>query len=140
MRTENCHILLLMDNFSGHTIEYEPKNITLEYFEPNMTAFVQPCDAGIIRTFKALYRKNFNQRAIDRDEAGDHDIYKIDLLEAMIMAKKAWSEVLRETINHCWAHTLIQPYVVVHSPTWHLYSVSMTGKHWPGKDWLSPQN
>ena len=120
MRTENRHILLLMDNFSGHTIGYEPKNIKLEYFEPNMTPFVQPCDAGIIRTFKALYRKSFNQRAIDRNEAGEREIYKIDLLEAMLMAKKAWSKVSRETIKHCWGHTLIQLYVIqVHLSSWH---------------------
>jgi hypothetical protein len=108
----NRHIILLMDNFSGHTIEYKPTNIVLEYFEPNMTPFVQPCDAGIIWTFKALYRKSFNQRAIDRDEAGEREIYKIDLLEAMSMAQKSWQLVSKETIKHCWGHTLIQPYVV----------------------------
>ncbi len=101
-----------MDNFSGHTIEYKPKNIELEYFEPNMTPFVQPCDAGIIRTFKAFYRKSFNQRAIDRDEAGEREIYKINLLEAMFMARKAWSQVSKATIQHCWGHALIQPYVL----------------------------
>ncbi|KIK80311.1 hypothetical protein PAXRUDRAFT_158989 [Paxillus rubicundulus Ve08.2h10] len=36
------------------------------------------------------------------------DIYKIDLLEALILAKKAWDEVSPETIKHCWDHTQIQ--------------------------------
>ena len=101
-----------MDNFSGHTITYEPKNIELEYFEPNMTPFVQPCDAGIIQMFKAFYHKSFNQHAIDCNEAGEHEIYKINLLEAMFMAWKAWIQVSKETIWHCWGHALIQLYVL----------------------------
>ena len=40
MCAENQHIILLMDNFSGHTIEYKPKNIELEYFKPNMYSHV----------------------------------------------------------------------------------------------------
>ncbi|KIK90742.1 hypothetical protein PAXRUDRAFT_151258, partial [Paxillus rubicundulus Ve08.2h10] len=35
-------------------------------------------------------------------------IYKINLLEALILAKKAWDEVSTETIKHCWDHTQIQ--------------------------------
>jgi len=108
MKQENRHIILLVDNFSGHTISYEPTNIDLERFAPNMTPFVQPCDAGIIRTFKALYRKNFNQHALNQDEAGEQEIYKINLLQALSMARKAWNDIERETIQHCWDHTLIQ--------------------------------
>jgi len=108
MRAENRHILLMIDNFSGHFIEYTPSNIQIEYFEPNLTSFVQPLDAGIIRCFKAHYRGYFCQRAIDLDEAGEPDIYKINLLEGMLMAKKAWYSVTSETIEHCWNHTKIQ--------------------------------
>jgi hypothetical protein len=45
-----------MDNFSGHDVGYDPKNIKIIFFAPNLTAWIQPCDAGIIRNFKALYR------------------------------------------------------------------------------------
>ena len=51
MRNENRHIVLFIDNFSGHNISYKPCNIELEYFEPNLTPFVQPLDAGIIPEF-----------------------------------------------------------------------------------------
>jgi len=108
MRSEGRHILLLIDNFSGHYIEYKPSNIHVEFFEPNLTSFVQPLDAGIIRCFKAHYRANFCRRAIDLDEANEVDIYKIDLLEGMRMAQEAWKEVTAETIQHCWNHTKIQ--------------------------------
>lgn len=99
---------MTLDNFSGHFINYEPTNIQLEYFEPNMTSFVQPLDAGIIRCFKAHYRRAFCERAIELDEAGEEDIYKINLLEAMLMSKAAWNAISQETIENCWKHTGIQ--------------------------------
>ena len=77
-----------------------------------MTSFIQPCDAGIIRCFKALYRRNFCARAIDLDAAGERNIYKLSLLEGMTMAKAAWEAVSAETIQHCWDHTKIQLYVL----------------------------
>ncbi|KIK77589.1 hypothetical protein PAXRUDRAFT_166388, partial [Paxillus rubicundulus Ve08.2h10] len=108
MKQAKRHILLLVNNFSGHLISYEPSNIQLEFFEPNMTPFVQPGDTGIIWCFKALYQCNFSRRAIDLNKAGDREIYKIDLLEAMVMAKEAWCSITPETIQDCWNHTHIQ--------------------------------
>ena len=110
MRAQNRKICLLIDNFSGHGIDYEPRNIQLEYFEPNLTSFVQPLDAGVIRCFKAHYRRAFCIRAIDLDEAGERDIYKINILEAMLMANEAWNAVEPSTIKHCWEHAEIQRY------------------------------
>jgi DDE superfamily endonuclease len=89
---------------------YSHTNIQIEFFKPNMTTFVQPCDASIIRCFKALYRCSLCSRALDLDDAGEHEIYKINLLEAMTMAKKAWNMVASETIEHCWGHSQIEPY------------------------------
>ena len=112
MRKAGCHICLLIDNFSGHTIGYEPRNIRILFFKPNLTPFVQPLDAGVIRCFKAHYRQAFCKRAIELDEAGKHEIYKNNLLEGMIMAQTAWKEILPSTIEHCWAHTGIQRLVL----------------------------
>jgi len=112
MREAGHHICLLIDNFSGHTIGYKPQNIHIVFFKPNLTPFVQPLDAGVIRCFKAHYRQAFCKRAIELDEAGEHEIYKIDLLEGMIMAQTAWKEILPSTIEHCWAHTGIQRLVL----------------------------
>ncbi|KAI6024684.1 hypothetical protein BKA83DRAFT_99321, partial [Pisolithus microcarpus] len=55
------------------------------------------------------YHRSFCARALDLDDAGEVNIYKIDLLEAMTMAKGAWFMVTRETIKNCWNHTRIQP-------------------------------
>jgi len=74
-----------------------------------MTSFVQPCDGGIIRCLKAHYRCEFCLRALEKEEAGERDIYMINLLEAMLMAKEAWTEVTTDTIAHCWRHTKILP-------------------------------
>lgn len=108
MRNQNRKVCLLIDNFSGHYIPYEPKNIEIVFFEPNLTAFIQPLDAGVIRCFKAHYRNAFCMRALDLDEAGEHDIYKVDLLEAMLMAQEAWDSIEATTIQNCWNHTGIQ--------------------------------
>ena len=58
---ENRHVALLIDNAGGHNVTEETKkeltHITLKYFEPNCTSWVQPDDQGIIRAFKAYYRR-----------------------------------------------------------------------------------
>ena len=109
MKDEDHEICLFIDNFSGHKIAYEPQNILLEFFEPNLTLFVQPLDAGIIWCFKANYWKCFSRHAIDLDEAGECNIYKINILKGMLMARDAWADVTQATIEHCWDHTKIQP-------------------------------
>ncbi|KAF9220265.1 hypothetical protein BS17DRAFT_715144, partial [Gyrodon lividus] len=67
-----------------------------------------PCNAGIIHCFKAPYCCSFYSHALDCDAVGEHEIYKIDLLNAMSMAKKARNEITPKTIQHCWNHTQIQ--------------------------------
>jgi DDE superfamily endonuclease len=115
MRAEGRHVLLVIDNFSGHFINYQPSNTQIELFKPNLTSFIQPLDAGIIRCFKAHYRSRLCQRAIDLDEAGEAEIYKINLLEGIMTANAAWKAVTAETVKHCWDHTRIQPCVIVTS-------------------------
>jgi hypothetical protein len=108
LKLKNRQIALTLDNFSGHTIQYQPKNITLLYFEPGLTLYIQPLDAGIIRSFKAHYRRQLCLHAIQQDDAEERDIYKTDLLQAMLMAERAWKSVSPTTIKNCWDHTEIQ--------------------------------
>jgi hypothetical protein len=147
LRLKNRKIALTLDNFSGHEINYEPKNITLIYFEPNMTSHIQPLDAGIIRCFKAIYRREHCLRAIEKDEADDRDIYKMNILESMLMVKRAWSQVSQKTIKNCWDHTKIQrpaipPIVIQRSaPTWNPayadgWDVLM---EWVSESWTLPE-
>ncbi|POW17221.1 hypothetical protein PSTT_00543 [Puccinia striiformis] len=59
-RQEKRHVLLLLDNFSAHLKGLEGlclTNLKVEFLPPNLTSVLQPCDAGIIRAFKAYYRR-----------------------------------------------------------------------------------
>ena len=108
---QNWHICLLLDNFVGHTINYKPTNICLEPFLANLTSHVQPLDAGIIRCVKAHYRKAFCLQAIELDEVGEDNIYKINLLEVMLMVRAAWDAISAKSITNCWNHCGIQKWV-----------------------------
>ena len=54
MRRKNRNILLLIDNAPTYTL-YENtclSNIVIEHLPPNTTVHLQPCDQGIINSFK----------------------------------------------------------------------------------------
>jgi len=72
---------------------------------------VQPCDAGIIRAFKAIYRKIFLLSVVDDLYDGNvrPDLFKIDQKMAMDFAVAAWDEVSTKTIVNCWGHAGIVP-------------------------------
>jgi hypothetical protein len=84
-----------MDNFSGHIpLDQLPnhiqlRNTTVFYLPPNATSKIQPCDAGIIRSFKAYYRRHFNRLLLQRLEDNVADPEKIDILCAIQMAVRA---------------------------------------------------
>lgn len=83
MIAEGRRIVMLIDNFSGHYIAYTPHNICLEYFALNLTAFIQPMDSSVIRTFKAYYRIAMCWHALLLDDASESEIFKFDLFEAI---------------------------------------------------------
>lgn len=91
MRRQGRHVILLCDNASSHK-KFDPEqltNVRVEFLAPKLTAFVQPLDAGIIRCFKAHYRRGFLRKVIERDAAGLRNIYHIDILEGIQLALKA---------------------------------------------------
>ena len=54
MRAQGQNIILLVDNTPTHAL-YENThltNVTIEYLLPNTTAHLQPCNQGIINSFK----------------------------------------------------------------------------------------
>ncbi|GBB96436.1 hypothetical protein RclHR1_27540002 [Rhizophagus clarus] len=66
MRLKGRNILLLIDNAPVHALYegVELTNIKIEFLPPNTTAHLQPCDKGIINSFKAQYRKLLLQNRI----------------------------------------------------------------------------
>ncbi|RPD58656.1 DDE-domain-containing protein [Lentinus tigrinus ALCF2SS1-6] len=111
LRAKGRKILLLQDNFSGHTVPEGLTSIRVENFEPNLTSHVQPNDQGIIHCFKAHYRAKYIERAINHYDSGTtpSSIYDIDILEGMRLADAAWREVDVTTIRHCWRRAGILP-------------------------------
>jgi hypothetical protein len=114
LRNSDQKILLFQDNFSGHIVPNSLTQIRVVNFEPNLTAHVQPLDQGIIHCFKANYRAQFFDRAIDLYETGTtpSKIYDIDQLEAMRLANGAWHAVDSTTIRNCWRKAGILPDVI----------------------------
>ncbi|KAH9453174.1 hypothetical protein Pst134EA_033100 [Puccinia striiformis f. sp. tritici] len=113
-RREKRKVLLLLDNFSAHIKGLQGlclTNLKVEFLPPNLTSVLQPCDAGIIRAFKAYYRRQFPEYAMARYK-GDPDadgttVFNINQLEAMHLARAAWQSVTQKTIANCWRHTAI---------------------------------
>ncbi|PIA12881.1 hypothetical protein COEREDRAFT_34306, partial [Coemansia reversa NRRL 1564] len=75
----------------------------------NLTAHVQPMDAGIIHSMKCKYRYEFLTRAVKHSITNNDDVFAIDQLQAMQLIKLAWLEVTVMTITNCWYKTGIMP-------------------------------
>ncbi|CAG8693520.1 29296_t:CDS:2, partial [Racocetra persica] len=73
IKKSNHNVLLILDGASSHVT-----------------------DTGIIVSFKTHYRRMQLQHALDLDEAGKRDIYKI-----------AWNEISANMIKNCWFHMKI---------------------------------
>lgn len=92
--------------YFGH-ISVELDNIEVLFLPPNTTSKLQPMDAGIIAAFKRRYRRLYIQRAVEIEEAGGTNLYKVDLLTAMQCAKASWNEITANTIHNCFCHTKV---------------------------------
>ncbi len=108
-------VLLILDNFNGHTpVDKIPDHIrlwntTILYLPPNMTLKIQLCDAGIIRNFKAYYRRRFNRAFLQRIEDKVSEPEKVDILGAIQFAVPTWNyEVKPMTIANCFLHYKIR--------------------------------
>ena len=114
MKAQGRHIALITDNAPTHPppekppIEYTgPKppvldHITLFYLPPNTTAWLQPLDAGIIRSLKAGYRCRYVTHIVDFFERTGTAAPKLDVLQVIYMIAAAWDELPTSVIFHCW--------------------------------------
>ena len=77
----------------------------------NLTLHIQPLDARIIRAFKSYYHRLyiFCALALDEVNSSNINIYEIEQLEAMHLARQAWNSVTKTTIQNCWQHAQILP-------------------------------
>jgi hypothetical protein len=102
----NRKVLLLIDNAGSHSIHgLELKNVVIKFLPPNTTSKLQPLDAGIIRSFKAKYRKRFIRFLIEDLEKHSFVKTKLNVLGAIRFVVESWNEVSDNTIKNCWNHT-----------------------------------
>jgi len=66
MKVQNRKVLLFLDNATCHP-HVGLSNVRLIFLPPNTTSITQPMDQGVIRTFKAWYRKSLNALAYSKN-------------------------------------------------------------------------
>lgn len=106
-RLDNCFrqqgrsVLVLLDNAGCHTLDgAQLTNIKLAYIPPNTTSHLQPLDAGIIRAFKAHYRKQLVREFILCAE--EEKPQNVDLRWSLRAIAASWTEVTERCIANCW--------------------------------------
>jgi len=114
MKIQGRRIALITDNAPTQPpperppIEYKRPpppvldHIKLIYLPPNTTAWLQPLDAGIIRSLKAGYRRRFVQYMVDYYEKHGEAAPKLDILQVIYLVAEAWDELPSSVVFHCW--------------------------------------
>lgn len=107
MQRRNIKAKLLIDNAPSHKTTKTYSHVELIFLPENTTAFLQPMDAGIIRAFKAHYKKLLVSKFIDLAEKDEKRI--VDVKQAIIFISYAWQNITEETIRNCSRKTGIIP-------------------------------
>ncbi|XP_031549387.1 tigger transposable element-derived protein 6-like [Actinia tenebrosa] len=107
MKKKRRHILMFLDNASSHgSDDYELSNVTLKFLPPNTTSHLQLLDQGIIRAFKARYKKHLSRSLLSKidDAEGATALCKeITLLDCVNWISKSWTETNPTAITKCFA-------------------------------------
>ena len=96
MHSAGRKVLLLLDNASSHNVEHgiELQATTLRFLPPNTTSVLQPLDQGVIRSFKAHYRKRYYSELLQRMEAckenREETLKGWDIYDAVQTCVDAW--------------------------------------------------
>jgi len=111
MRQRGLKSLLLIDGFSSHRSGFEIlqgqgivlTNVRLEFLPPNTTSVCQPLDQGIIKAFKAHYKRRWLRFQLATYEAGQNPFNNHTILQALRWSVEAWQEGVSDiTIINCW--------------------------------------
>ena len=103
MRAANRNVALLFDNATCHRV-VELSNVRMIALPPNTTSRTQPLDQGVIKSFKAHYRRRLVEWMITRIDntinAGTL-VKTIDKLLAVGWIRDAWFGVSESCIVNC---------------------------------------
>ena len=119
MKKQGRRILLITDNCPSHPLLTEPPQnypedappppvlscVTLCYLPKNTTPFLQPLDGGIIRMFKAGYRRRFATCLVEQFDCTGEAPLDIDILQSIRLISAAWDDIPPHVIFHCWQRT-----------------------------------
>jgi len=98
IQNQNMHMFI--DSAGCHPKVYPKlKKLKTHFFPSNCTAKVQPCDLGIINSFKCHYKKLLSSKKIKCAE--NKVVFNLSLLDSLQMLKKAWDNVTEQTIINC---------------------------------------
>lgn len=105
------NVILLMDNFSAHEsavdeIEKDLKHTTVIWLPPNSTTKYQPLDQGIIRTWKALWKRAWVRYIIDEFDREIDPLSTMTILRAVRWAANMWDQLSPITIANCFKKAL----------------------------------
>ncbi|UYV71281.1 hypothetical protein LAZ67_8002486 [Cordylochernes scorpioides] len=101
---QHRQIILLLDNCGAHPPDMQGlTNTRIAFLPPNTTSMLQPCDQGIIRNFKMIYRTRLMRKYLTAYDAGT--ALTINLKQAVDIISVAWNDVLPATISNCWHHS-----------------------------------
>lgn len=104
MTKQKRHSLMFLDNATSHAKNLKLSNVELRFLPANTTSKLQPLDLGIIRAFKARYRKHLMRHLVANMEKCDtvtELTKKLSVLDAVFWISKAWDETKPETISKC---------------------------------------
>ncbi|XP_023238694.1 tigger transposable element-derived protein 1-like [Centruroides sculpturatus] len=106
--------LLLLDNTPGHSKDLEDNLLedfpwlTVQFLPPNNTSLIQPMDQEVIAGFKKLYIRALFRWYFEACQFSSMMTLKtfwkekFDILEAIWLIQKTWSEVTKQQLNSAW--------------------------------------
>lgn len=91
-------ILLVVDNAPSHPASLaDIGNIKIAFFPPNTTSLIQPCDQGIISTFKSYYLRSTLADLVTVTEENSITVKEywkqFIVKDALNFTKQSWDEV-----------------------------------------------
>lgn len=114
-------VVLLLDNFTAHACPVEAlekdhliPHLHIIWLPPNTTSQFQPMDQGIIRTWKAHYKRTMMRyiiQEIERNVEGGSNPYEfMIMLHAIQWSVGAWVSVKSSTLQHCFSISVVKIY------------------------------
>ena len=101
---QSLNKIMFFDNATSHSHELQLSNVKLSFLPVNCTSKLQPLDLGIIRAFKARYRKMMLSHLISNIEncvTVTELTKQISVLDAINWINKSWNDTNASTVVKC---------------------------------------